>query len=1475
MRFLNKMKKMLLTLIASMWAVMFASASTVDDLTAITATCVYAFDDYTGNGTGTRSVGSLFGGNHFLDVNGGSVSTSKKTIDIADLTTYAAINGADTVSLAAKYTTYGSHLNSLRLKNAQDVIALKPIAGSVIYLFGNGNNKEGTTARIPKFATDASLEDVLNEAPDASHPVSGTYVYKFEVPKGFNGKTPLYIGSYNGDAFFSFIVVEVPSDDIPLDPDIDVPAAPNYGAWDFTNFSEETLAGLQNDYINGGCWSQTGDTRYTLQCEKKSLTYKGLNGTDEVVKETKGLLFSGGGSGALYFDYGETKSCIKFNKTNLAVTIPRLSNGTIITIVTKTGNSSSERGIICTSNNALRVSGELLSLEENVNVFMVISDEGETADVTFQPYVGGINIYSIVCSANDGDTVSAMEQLEEIRYQVLDYATQLELEGWRNLGQSLSDSYESTYIIDANSVAAVLQEIDRLSYLLIQYKKIYESVTNKPISSFDFGTTVSIDDWSIGIDKNNYVACVNAYYGEDSDVVVPESFTYDDQKYFTVGLGVMDSPCGDYMTWDYYSDIESVKLPTTLRFLGAYAFSHCYNLKGIELPESLTAIGEYAFRGCQALDGLVIPSKVTSVGGYFLSGCKMRSLRSEAVSAPLADDFSDSNLRVIYVPSGSGASYRDAAYWQNYLIVDGEGISVTVNVKVPGTFGEQVLAQVENLDDANNLKVSGSLNDDDLYCIQNRMPNLLTIDMSGMDMTALPDGMFSQRDILQKVVLPERLKSIGDDAFYMCYSLQDIEFPTTLSSIGINAFYDCDNIKNVIIPEGVTFIGSGAFSNCGKLNTVKLPAALKTINQSMFSYSALTSVIMPEGLQTIGAYAFSNCDYLSSVSLNEGLTAIEHYAFHNCDALKKITLPNTLMSCNVSFEYCDNLKEVTCLALLPPSLTDNAYPVYSNSNGNCTLYVPEWCINKYKLTKGWDQFTSIKPLDGYWPENITVQESVTLSVPETLPDDYKPNLRFDYKKTRDSWGIEFPSYGSLSLSGENTLSIGEYRMCYDVYNEDYYKRYGYYDYGAYGPYSNALVNNGIMRADSVAIRISLPNDRWTFLSFPFDVKVSDIEATDVNTNYVIRKYSGADRAAMTGNTWQNMTVDSILHAGEGYIWQCSRSEDYYCNFVVSAMNNVNKNLIFTNETRTIALNEYQAEFSHNRSWNLIGNPFPCYYDTRAMDFTAPITVWDILNNTYVAYSPIDDEYILRPGEAFFVQCPVDVRNINFSVDGRQTDLTVKERVVSSGARSVSVPRQVFNIYLSNGSLSDHTRFVINAKAEMNYNMSHDAGKFMSSDAMTPQLFTIENGVHYAINERPMGNGVIALGTYFGSEGTYTLALDTEVQTEIILVDKLTGKEVNLAAADYTFFTEAGTVTDRFEIKFGGATSVEGNVVQQVSVQAVGGQIVVNGAEDVEAVVYTTDGKQIATVKGNAALEVAPGLYIVNVQGKSYKVSVVR
>ena len=182
-----------------------ANAATVDDLAVLKHSYVLVCDNL-----GARpGKGVLFGDNHFLDVTGGSTATNKGQVDLSVVDALGE-DGSPlyvTQDIVDKYGAdyAGPHYNWLRLKNAQDVIAMKLTAKSKVIMFIQGNNKTGKDARIPKIAKSADLSDALNAAPDESHPstVSG---YRWEYTVDDDGL--YYFGSYNGDMFVSFIIIE-------------------------------------------------------------------------------------------------------------------------------------------------------------------------------------------------------------------------------------------------------------------------------------------------------------------------------------------------------------------------------------------------------------------------------------------------------------------------------------------------------------------------------------------------------------------------------------------------------------------------------------------------------------------------------------------------------------------------------------------------------------------------------------------------------------------------------------------------------------------------------------------------------------------------------------------------------------------------------------------------------------------------------------------------------------------------------------------------------------------------------------------------------------------------------------------------------------------------------------------------------------------------------------------------------------------
>ena len=195
------MKKIFTLICALMGFAGVANAATVDDIAVCKHSYVLVCDQL-----GARpGKGVLFGNDHFLDLKGGTTATNKGSVDLSVL------NEADdnhvTQYIVDKYgADYpGAHYNFLRLKNQQDMIALKLTAKSKIIIFEQGNNKSGTAARIPRISTDEAQSNSLNAAPGEDHPATDAG-FRWEYTVADDGT--YYLGSYNGDMFISFIIIE-------------------------------------------------------------------------------------------------------------------------------------------------------------------------------------------------------------------------------------------------------------------------------------------------------------------------------------------------------------------------------------------------------------------------------------------------------------------------------------------------------------------------------------------------------------------------------------------------------------------------------------------------------------------------------------------------------------------------------------------------------------------------------------------------------------------------------------------------------------------------------------------------------------------------------------------------------------------------------------------------------------------------------------------------------------------------------------------------------------------------------------------------------------------------------------------------------------------------------------------------------------------------------------------------------------------
>lgn len=782
---------------------------------------------------------------------------------------------------------------------------------------------------------------------------------------------------------------------------------------------------------------------------------------------------------------------------------------------------------------------------------------------------------------------------------------------------------------------------------------------------------------------------------------------------------------------------------------------------------------------------------------------------------------------------------------QSYPLLD-------ITVEQPGILADEIFAQMGsdfNLSDLRRIKISGQLNDADLTTLRDRCPNLIEVDMAKVLNTSFLDNQFRNHYYLRYVTLPDYLESLPVNAFSQCYSLETVTLPATLKQIGNAAFYRCYNLRQAIIPEGVMAIGNEAYRESG-LWQIQFPTTLQTISPNLccqcyeltdirmngqtsmansgafYNCTHLRKVVMPATMEHIYNATFQNCTRLADVQLNEGLVDIWGNAFDNCKALKQMTLPSSVQGLyGCPFTNCDSLLNLTCLSVAPPFTMRNTSGGSDRWNPfggreadkGRTISVPYISQNVYKQTAGWDLHNIVT--HPALPKNVYINMPYNMTWSQELMAQWMPNIHItpNTKNTASEGGNGgMLTYGALYVGSRASFSADTLSLYYNYYAAREADNRKFF---------TPMLVNGAGRANTIITEINVAKNFWTFFTVPYDVDLTAMTSTHPTDPFVIRTYDGAKRASgQLAEAWVNIPKDGTLKAGQGYIIRTTNGDWYqnYNNYFLPSVNNSVKPRFFTNEDVTVTLAEYPTEFAHNRSWNFIGNPYPCFFDIRAIQTTSPITVWN-RSGQYETYSPLDDDYILNPGQALFIQRPLEQSQVVFLKEGRQLDLAIRDTIYYNNVRAraaAAQPRRVYNLVLSDGqnptAQMDRTRVVINEQASPSYEAGRDASKFFSTESGAACLYTVANDVPYAINERPLADGEVQLALQTATGGTYTIALQTKAEGDVWLTDRATGIDTNLADCAYSFNAGAGTDSGRFVLHFGAMTGVSEIVNSQSS-----------------------------------------------------------
>lgn len=253
----------------------------------------------------------------------------------------------------------------------------------------------------------------------------------------------------------------------------------------------------------------------------------------------------------------------------------------------------------------------------------------------------------------------------------------------------------------------------------------------------------------------------------------------------------------------------------------------------------------------------------------------------------------------------------------------------------------------------------------------------------------LPGDAFRMMPYLSYVVLPEKLKGIGGNAFLTCNLRRmpvlpegllciggssfsdnilagDIQIPSTVRYIGDNAFLNTSLSGEVVLPAKMDYLGGGAFGGCKFLTgKIHIPQGLTEvygafapnmtgdvrIPQGVKKISGIggkpTSIYIPEGVEevyylnipslkgdiylpsTVRKIGGLDHNSISHINIPEGIEILEWGLFMNCQYLQDtITIPSTVTQIREKvFAGCEKLNAV----ILPAGLQG----ILSEAFANC------------------------------------------------------------------------------------------------------------------------------------------------------------------------------------------------------------------------------------------------------------------------------------------------------------------------------------------------------------------------------------------------------------------------------------------------------------------------------------------------------------------------------------------------------------
>ena len=363
---------------------------------------------------------------------------------------------------------------------------------------------------------------------------------------------------------------------------------------------------------------------------------------------------------------------------------------------------------------------------------------------------------------------------------------------------------------------------------------------------------------------------------------------------------------------------------------------------------------------------------------------------------------------------------------------------------------------------------------------------------------------------------------------------------------------------------------------------------------------------------------------------------------------------------------------------------------------------------------------------------------------------------------------------------------------------------------------NPNTGNALATADEKS-----SNERMFYwISFPFDVKISDVFGFGEYGDYwIMEYYDGAERAAKgwwaeTETFWKYITNKNyVLKAGQGYVLCLNLNKMGFASTVFANTAEVSLYFPSTGPLNTIT-GELPAAVDvpahtctierdnrniYDSHWNLIGVPgFANIEDVGIGEHLyKPNPLVQDSVSFYYEYIPATNKYHTQTQTETFQTMYSYMIQYTGTINWRTpafSDPALMARRIGE------LPDQyTLRLVLHSGDKEEDQTFVQlqEERATADFDMNLDLAKMMNSGANIYTL-TANTAIMVAGNAIPMEATTVPVGVQVATAGEYTFRMpDGTDGIAVTLVDNVTGTHTNMLMNEYTVTLDAGTIENRF------------------------------------------------------------------------------